>query len=273
MLNVLIVGGTGNISGGIVRALRAKHGPAAKISVYNRGQRDDRLDPEVIRLHGDRNDFAAFEKQFHNTTWDAVIDMICFRPDQAESAIRAFAGKTPQFIFCSTVCVYGNCQVTVPTTEGYVPEPLSGYGKNKLACEGILLKAGRTGTFGAKGGVTIFRPSHTFGPGFSFHGQTGGSGSPAFIDRLRRGLPVIVSGDGHGLWQITSSDNVGMGFAHAVGKQHTLNEVYNVVAEKTRGLGPGDAGDRRVAGRTRRRKSSICPPICWFPSILRVTAS
>jgi nucleoside-diphosphate-sugar epimerase len=232
MLNILLIGGTGNISGGIIKALQAHHGDKAKITMYNRGKTEDRIDPAITRMHGDRNEFAAFEKQFAGTTWDAVIDMICFRPDQAESALRAFSGKTPQFIFCSTVCVYGDNQTITPTTEGDTPRPFSTYGKNKLLCEDLFLKAAKSGAFGPAGGVTIFRPSHTFGPGFNFHGNTGG-GSPGFIDRIRRGLPTIVSGDGHGLWQITSSDNVGLGFAHAIGKQHTLNEVYNVVADKT----------------------------------------
>jgi nucleoside-diphosphate-sugar epimerase len=229
-MNILLIGGTGNISSGIIKALRGRFGDKAQITVFNRGQSQDRLPADVIRMHGDRNDFPAFEKQFAHATYDAVIDMICFRPDQAESALRAFSGRTPHFVFCSTVCTYGNTQSTIPTTEGTPAVPLSGYGKNKLACEKIFLDASRAGAFTKTGGVTVFRPSHTYGPGFNFHGQTGNSGSPTFIDRLRKGLPVIVSGDGHGLWQLAHSDDVGLGFAHAIGKPHTLHEVYNIVS-------------------------------------------
>jgi nucleoside-diphosphate-sugar epimerase len=235
MANVLIIGGTGNISMGIIKALRGRYGAGAKITVFNRGQSDDVLPAEVTRLHGDRNDFAAFEKQFADSAYDAVIDMICFRPEQAESAIRAFAGRTPHFIFCSTVCTYGNTQTIVPTPESATPRPHSAYAKNKLACEGIFLEASRKGAFGTSagtGGVTVFRPSHTFGPGFPFHGNLGGGGSPGFIDRLRKGLPVIVSGDGHGLWQIAASDDVGKGFAWAIGRPHTYHEVYNIASDR-----------------------------------------
>jgi nucleoside-diphosphate-sugar epimerase len=232
-MNILLIGGTGNISSGIVKGIQLRFGAKANLTVYNRGKSEDRLPENVTRLHGDRNDFAAFEKQFRGTTWDAVIDMICFRPDQAESVLRTFSNKTPQLIFCSTVCVYGNTQTVLPTTEATVPQPHSAYGKNKLACEQIFLTAARNGAFTRDGGVTVMRPSHTFGPGFNFHGQTGGGGSPGFIDRLRKGLPVVVSGDGNGLWQITSSDNVGLAFALAIGNAHTLNETYNVVSKHT----------------------------------------
>jgi len=227
-MNILIIGGTGNISTGIVKGLRERFGEKATITVFNRGKTTDSLPPEVKRLHGDRNDFAAFEKQFAGTTWDAVIDMICFRSDQAESALRAFAGKTGHFIFCSTVCTYGNTQTIVPTPESTPQLPHSVYGKNKLACEQIFLKAFRAGAFGAGNGCTIFRPSHTTGPGKDLHGN---SGSPTFVDRLRKGLPVIVSGDGNGLWQMASSDDVGLAFAYAVGRSQTFGEAYNVVAD------------------------------------------
>jgi nucleoside-diphosphate-sugar epimerase len=230
-MNILLIGGTGNISTGIIKALRARFGEKARITVFNRGQTDDRLDPAITRLHGDRNDFAAFEKQFANTTWDAVIDMICFKPEQAASGLRAFAGKTAHFIFCSTVCTYGNTQTTLPTTESTPQNPHSAYGKNKLACEQFFQQAFHDGKFGPRNGYTNFRPSHTTGPGNNFHGQLGGNGSPTFFDRLRKGLPVIVSGDGHGLWQLAASDDVGAGFAYAVGRPHTFGESYNVVAD------------------------------------------
>jgi len=187
----------------------------------------------VKRLHGDRNDFAAFEKQFGNTTWDAVIDMICYKPEQAESDLRAFAGRAGHFVFCSTVCTYGNTQTVVPTTELTRQVPHSGYGKNKLACEGVFLKAFEGRVFGSGCGVTVMRPSHTVGPGNNFHGNLGG-GSPTFFERLRKGLPVIVAGDGNGLWQLAVADDVGRAFAYAVGKTATFGEAYNVVADEVR---------------------------------------
>lgn len=114
-MNVLIIGGTGLISTGIVQALRER---GARITVFNRGQTDDRIGPDVRRLTGDRRDFPAFEKAMQAAgSWDVVIDMICFRPDEAESDLRAFVGRCGHFIFCSTVCTYGNTQTTVPTLE------------------------------------------------------------------------------------------------------------------------------------------------------------
>ncbi len=222
-MHVLIIGGSGLISTGIVKALQTR---GATITVFNRGQTENRLGTGVRQLTGDRNDFAAFESAMSATgPWDAVIDMICFRPDQAESAIRAFAGRCGHFIFCSTVCTYGNTQTIIPTLETTPQNPHSAYGRDKVACEQLFLRAHAERKFN----VTIFRPSHTYGPGGPVINSIGWEAT--FIDRLRRGRPIIVSGDGHGLWQSTHADDVGVGFAYAVGNPRCFGEAYNIVGD------------------------------------------
>jgi len=223
-VNVLIIGGTGLISTGIVQALRER---GARITVFNRGQTDDRIGPDVRRLTGDRRDFPAFEKAMQAAgSWDVVIDMICFRPDEAESDLRAFVGRCGHFIFCSTVCTYGNTQTTVPTLETTPQSPHSTYGREKLACEQLFLRAHADG----KMPVTIVRPSHTFGPGGGIINNL--NTDRTFLERLRRGRPVIVSGDGHGLWQSAYADDVGRGFAYAAGNPRCFGEAYNAVADE-----------------------------------------
>jgi len=223
-MKVLIIGGTGLISTGIVKALSTR---GAAITVFNRGQTDDRLGAGVRHLAGDRNDFPAFEAAVAAAgPWDVVIDMICFRPDQAESDVRAFAGRCGHFIFCSTVCTYGNTQTVVPTLEDTPQVPHSAYGRDKVACEQLFLRA----HVAKKMPVTIFRPSHTYGPGGNVINNLGWEAT--FVDRLRRGRPIIVSGDGHGLWQSAFSEDVGVGFAGAAGNPACFGEAYNIVGDE-----------------------------------------
>ncbi|HVS54158.1 MAG TPA: NAD-dependent epimerase/dehydratase family protein [Opitutaceae bacterium] len=222
-MNVLLIGGTGLISTGIVKALEER---SANITVFNRGRTDDRLGARVRRLNGDRADFRAFENTMAAAgAWDVVIDMICFRPDEAESDLRAFAGRCGHFIFCSTVCTYGNTQTILPTLESTPQRPHSTYGREKLACEQRFLAAHAAG----KLRVTIIRPSHTYGPGGGIINNLGTD--PAFLARLRAGRPVIVSGDGHGLWQSAYADDIGRGFAFAAGNPRCFGEAYNAVAD------------------------------------------
>ena len=222
-MKVLIIGGSGLISTGIVNALKTR---GADITVFNRGRTDDRLG-DVRRLRGDRDDTAAFE---HTLTaagpWDAAIDMICFTAAQAESTVRALNGRCGHLLFCSTVCTYGNTQTIVPTDETTPQHPHSAYGRDKVAAENVFRRAHEAGKFP----VTIIRPSHTYGPGGPVINNLGWETS--FVDRLRRGLPVIVSGDGHGLWQSAYADDVGRGFAHAAGKAACFGQAYNATADE-----------------------------------------
>ncbi|MFM1852209.1 MAG: hypothetical protein RIS54_1893 [Verrucomicrobiota bacterium] len=222
-MKVLIIGGTGLISTGIVKALQAR---GADITVFNRGRMEDRLG-NVKRLVGDREDRAAFERTIVEAgPWDVAIDMICFNLEQAASDVRALAGRCGHFLFCSTVCTYGNTQAIVPTDETTPQQPHSTYGRGKVDCEQLFLRAHEDGRFP----ITIFRPSHTYGPSGPVINNLGWE--PSFVDRLRRGLPVVVSGDGHGLWQSAFHEDVGRGFAYAAGERHTFGEAYNATADE-----------------------------------------
>jgi nucleoside-diphosphate-sugar epimerase len=224
-MRVLIIGGTGLISTGIVKHLL---GRGAEVTVYNRAQREDVLPGEVKRLIGDRNEFAAFEQQFAQARYDAVIDMIAFTPAQAESDVRAFGGRCEHFIFCSTVCTYGvKLPPQVLIDETFPQEPISDYGRNKVACEKIFRDAHEQKRFQ----VTIIRPSNTYGPGSGMIDNL--EPNAVAWDRIVRGLPVLCAGDGLGLWQSTHRDDVGKLFAYAARSPSTYGQAYNATRQVT----------------------------------------
>jgi nucleoside-diphosphate-sugar epimerase len=224
-MRVLVIGGTGLISAGIVKHLLAR---GAEVTVLNRGQRADGLPAQVRRLRGERDDPATLPNAAA-MGFDAVIDMICFNAAQAELAIRAFGGRCRQFIFCSTVCAYGfEMPPGVLIDETYVARPSFGYGRGKLEAEQAFLRADREGAFAA----TIIRPSHTYGPGSSLIDQL--EFDPPAWDRIERGLPVLCAGDGLGLWQSTHRDDCGKLFAYAALNPRTFGQSYNATQDEIR---------------------------------------
>jgi ABC-type multidrug transport system ATPase subunit len=50
-------------------------------------------------------------------SFDAVIDMVAFAPENAESLLRAFTGRVQQIVVCSTVCVYGGPMTKLPAAD------------------------------------------------------------------------------------------------------------------------------------------------------------
>ena len=123
-MRALIIGGTGHISTGITPLLLAR---GDTVTLYNRGQTEQ-------RIVGDRTDHAAFEAQMAEVgVFDCVIDMVCFRPEEAASTLRAFAGRTGQYILCSTVDVYTKPAKRYPVREQEErqPSPQFPYAWNK----------------------------------------------------------------------------------------------------------------------------------------------
>ena len=226
--SVLILGGTGLISVGIVKHLLAR---GADVTCFNRGKSDAKddepLPAEVKQIHGDRNEAGAMEKAVGDAKFDAIIDMIGFTPEQAQATADLCRGRTSHLLFCSTVCTYG---IKVPpgvvVDETFPQEPISGYGKGKVACEQLLRDAGEKDGYA----TTIVRPSCTYGEGAPLIDNLEGNGSA--WGRVQRDLPVLCAGDGLGLWNATHRDDVGKLFAHAVGNEATYGQSYNATTQR-----------------------------------------
>lgn len=222
-MRILIIGGTGVISTPLTRLLVAR---GDDVTLYNRGQREARFAEPVPTIHGDRRDFPTFERQMTDAgPFDRVVDMIGFRPDEAESAVRAFCGQTDHYIFCSTVDVYAKPASRYPYREDAPHSGLGAYAVNKVACEAILRAAHERGDLP----LTVIRPAHTYGEGNCFVHTWGRQTS--YIDRLRRGKPIVVHGDGQSLWTNCYADDVARAFVGAIDNPATIGRAYHAPGE------------------------------------------
>ena len=224
-MRVLLIGGTGLISTGIVKHLLAR---GADVTMFNRGKRDNALPAKIRAIVGDREDAAAFDR-LGDERFDVVIDMIGFSPAHAEADVRAFAGKCAQLIFCSTVCTYGvRVPANVLVDESFPQAPISGYGRNKVACERILLDAHARAEFQ----TTVVRPSHTYGSGGAMIDQLAFGDGVATWGRLMRDEPVLIADGGMGLWNSTHRDDCGKLFAGAAMNPATFGRAYNATVDR-----------------------------------------
>jgi len=222
-MRVLVLGGTGLISTAIVEWLIAKkHTPV----LFNRGISPHRFDYDLEQINGDRTDFRAFAAAMKHQHFDAVIDMITFDAKTAAHNARVFQGHVEHFIFCSTVCVYGGPLSQIPALESEPHRPVSDYGRNKSKAESAYLSAYREKNFP----VTIMRPSHCYGPGAALLDIWGYN--PSLIARIRAGKPILVPGDGNGLWQPGYIGDMAKGFVGALGRSTTFGKAYNIVGDE-----------------------------------------
>ncbi|WP_277552687.1 NAD-dependent epimerase/dehydratase family protein [Halobaculum limi] len=221
-MNVLVIGGTGLISTGITRQLvDAGH----SVTCFTRGQTEATLPEAVEFVHGDRDNATVLRDARDRVDPDCVIDMVCFDPEQASAAVDVFDG-IEQYVFCSTVDVYHRPLPTNPVTEDApTTPPVSEYGANKAACEEVFAAA-----HGDAFDVTTIRPWSTYGEGGSVLHTFGGG--TYYLDRLRKGKPVVVHGDGQSLWGPCHRDDVASAFVAAVETPAARGETYHVTSEE-----------------------------------------
>ncbi|MEL7240427.1 MAG: NAD-dependent epimerase/dehydratase family protein [Planctomycetota bacterium] len=165
---------------------------------------------------------------FEGERFDVVIDMCAFSPDASQAAAdltRQVGAK--QHIFCSTVCTYG---VKVPpgvlVDETFPQEPISGYGRGKVECEQLLLACDAKGDFA----TTIIRPSCTYGEGGTLIDNL--EFDPPTWSRILEGKPILMAGDGLGLWNATHRDDCGKAFAAACLNETSYGEAYNATVDR-----------------------------------------
>lgn len=222
-IKVLIIGGTGNISTGITRLLLEN---GYDVTLYNRG---NTTIEGVKTIRGDRTDYSNFESQMSEAgSFDCVIDMVAYHPDDIRSAIRAFGGEVGEYIFCSTVDVYTKPAKRYPVKEEAErkPDPKFTYAYNKALCEQILEEAYEQKKFQ----LTIIRPAATYNDSsypISFLGS-----SSNLLKRIEDGKPIILLGDGTSLWVSSHRDDVAVAFVGAIGNSKAYGRAYNVTGDE-----------------------------------------
>lgn len=217
-MRICVIGGTGNISTSIVTLL-LKQGH--DVTCFNRGRSGDVPDG-VGLIQGDRGDRAAFERTMQSQQFDAAIDMQCFNREDAASSVRAFQ-HVPHFVQCSTVCTYGIAHDWMPVTEDHPLRPTTAYGRHKAQADAVFLEAYHRQGFPA----TIVKPSTTYGPKQGLLRQIAWHFS--WIDRIRKGKPLLICGDGNALHQHLHVDDAALGFAHILGREQCIGQIYHLV--------------------------------------------
>jgi nucleoside-diphosphate-sugar epimerase len=103
--------------------------------------------------------------------------------------------------------------------------PVGEYGKNKSAIEKILLESnGQKGT-----ATTALRPSFTTGEGTTLNGVLFDDST---VDRLRKGLPVIVHDGGKGAWAIAHVSDVARGFVNSLLNPKAYGQAYHLTSNE-----------------------------------------
>jgi nucleoside-diphosphate-sugar epimerase len=221
-MRILFIGGTGIISSGCAKRLVERSG--VKLSFMLRGQSTRAAPDGVEVIRGDVRDPASVRSALGDRTFDSVVNWVSFTTAHVQTDIDFFQGRTGQYVFISSASAYQTPPARLPVTESTpLRNPFWQYSRDKIACEDLLVRAYRDKNFPA----TIVRPSHTYDCR-SLPMQ----GDWTVIDRMRRGKPVIVHGDGTSLWVLTHHDDFAKGFNGLLGNPKTLGEAFHITSDE-----------------------------------------
>lgn len=160
-MKILIIGGTRFLGYHLAKRLLSD---GHEITLFNRGITSCDFENKVRRIFGDRYDSEAFFKKLRGEKFDVTIDMISFKAEDSQSAVRTFLGNVGHFIHISTAAVYTitkdyPCPLREEdfNRELYTKPTANSdwwtYGYNKRRCEEVLQEAFQKHHFP----VTMFR--------------------------------------------------------------------------------------------------------------------
>ena len=220
-MKALFIGGTGNISSACVELALSR---GIDVTLLNRGTSGRSVPNGAQILTADIRDPQSVRAALGSRSFDVVAEFVAFTPEHIETDLELFRGHTGQYIFISSASAYQTPPAILPVTESTVLDnPYWEYSRNKTACEERLVRAYREEKFP----ITIVRPSHTYSAPY-----VPVEGGWTTIDRMLRGEPVIVHGDGTSLWTLTHATDFAKGFVGLMGNAHAIGEAFHITSDE-----------------------------------------
>ncbi|WP_434316967.1 SDR family oxidoreductase [Leifsonia sp. P73] len=218
----LFIGGTGVISSACVaRALDQGH----EVTVVNRGNSDLRPLPDGVEvLHADIRDPESVHSVLGERSFDVAAEFLAFTPEHIRTDFDLFEGRVGQYVFISSASAYQTPPARMPVVESTpLRNPFWQYSRDKIACEDLLVESYRERGFP----VTIVRPSHTYD-----RTMIPTSGHWTDLERMRRGAPVVVHGDGTSRWTITHNTDFAVAFVGLLGRPEAVGDSFHITSDE-----------------------------------------
>lgn len=223
-MNLLVIGGTVFLGRHIVEyALKIGH----NITLFNRGQHNPDLFPEVEKIHGDRK--TDYDK-LKDRNWDAVIDTCGYLPGDISKMASILKVNVNKYVFVSSISAYNNFKeagidesydlAELPTDSSPDEFKIENYGALKALCEREVIKNFPDNYVNARSGLIVGPNDPT--DRFSY-----------WVNRINSGGKVLAPGNGKSPvqfidvrdlagWLVRMAENGKSGDYNATGPEKTL---------------------------------------------------
>lgn len=237
---VLVTGGAGFIGSHVVDEL-IKKGQDVVILDDLSGGFDDNVNPNAKFVVGSTADHELVNKLFEKHGFETVFHLAAYAAEGLSHFIKRFNYTNnlissvnlinasvntgvKNFVFTSSIAVYGNNQV--PMTEDMIPHPEDSYGIAKLAVEQELRISHEQ--FGLN--YIIFRPHNVYGERQNiadrYRNVIG-----IFMNRLMQNQSMTIFGDGFQTRAFSHISDVAPIIAQAPENPYAINQIFNIGAD------------------------------------------
>ena len=231
-MKVLLIGGTGCISGGI--SALAVQKSDIELYMLNRGTpaRAKFIPPGAHRIQANIGRPDEVRAKIEGMNFDVVADFLSYGVEALNNTLDIFRGRCGQFIFISSTAVYRTKSSSEIITEDntLVGNTLWSYGRNKILCERRLREEHESSGLN----YTIVRPSFTYndlrilypvGPGHQTHSWT-------IANRMLQGKALPMHDDGMALCTATHVSDFAKAFVGLFGNPAAFGEAFHITSEE-----------------------------------------
>jgi nucleoside-diphosphate-sugar epimerase len=236
-MRILVIGGTGFIGRHVV--LRLVDG-GREVMIFHRGDTVADLPPNTVRTSGDRRDIRSFTSEFKRFAPDAVLDMICYTEQEAQSLISVLESVCQRVVVASSMDVYRNYGRLLrleagppdphpltedsPLRESECPHRAIANSPRDFAATYEKRHVERVLASAPSFRATILRLPAVYGPGDKYHRTF------EYLKRMDDGRQTILLEESRARWPWTRGyvENVADAIALAVLDDRAAGRVYNI---------------------------------------------
>ncbi len=217
-MKVLITGGTGTISSGLVR-----ESVSCGYTTYTltRGNNKSRNIDGAISLYADVFNIQMVETTIKDMTFDVVVECLAYTVKQLEISLNSFANRTKQYIFVSTAGIYNRKSGRIKEDdEKNFTDWI--YTRDKIACEIYLRDYCKNNNIV----YTIIRPTVTYGDyriPFPIATRTPGW---TLFNRIIVGAPIVACENVK--YSVIHIEDFSKAVVKLFGNENSFNNDFNI---------------------------------------------
>ncbi|QQE65037.1 mRNA-binding protein [Leptolyngbya sp. BL0902] len=211
-MRILVMGGTRFIGVYLTKLLVAQ---GHEVVLFNRGKKPAPIEG-LKTIVGDRTDADTLKSKLAGESFDAIFDNNGRELSDTQPLVELFGDKVKHFVYVSSAGVYLKAD-QMPHIEGDAVDPKSRH-KGKFETEAYLQAQGVP--------FTSVRPVYIYGP------QNYNPLEAWFFDRIVRGRPVPIPGNGMHLTQLGHVQDLAEAMAAVLGNDTAIGQIYNISGEK-----------------------------------------